>query len=174
VIDRRTLASALAGFVVLFTAVAAILALRPHHGISRAVRQPIAFNHRKHVVDNSLECSTCHEYYEKEAFSGIPSAELCASCHQEPQGKSEEEARLVRLLRSGAPLDWKPLFRQPAHVFYSHRRHVVAAKLDCRVCHGEIGKSTQPASRVRRLQMTDCIECHRKRGVSTDCTACHR
>lgn len=173
-IDRSTLASVVLGFFLPFAAVAALLALLPRHGASRPVRQPIAFNHRKHVQDNSIECSTCHEFYEKEAFSGLPGAEVCASCHLEPQGKSEEERKLVRLLQSGARLDWKPLFRQPPHVFYSHRRHVVAAKLDCSICHGGIGKSTQPPSRVRRLRMTDCIDCHRRRAAATECTACHR
>ena len=99
---------------------------------------------------------------------------LCAGCHLEPQGKSEEEKRLVELLKKGTDLAWKPLFRQPAHVFYSHRRHVIAAKLQCLVCHGAIADTTAPPVRVRRLVMNDCVSCHRKAHVSTDCTACHR
>lgn len=139
-----------------------------------AVEQPIAFNHQKHVKDNDLACSTCHEYYEKEAFSGLPTSEICASCHLEPQGKSEEERKLVRLLKAGAPLDWKPLFLQPPHVYYSHRLHVMTAKIDCPVCHGGIAQTSLPPGRVRRLKMADCIDCHEKRGAPTQCTACHR
>lgn len=169
--SRRKIATL--AFVVFFGASAALLAL--HRGrAARLARQPIAFNHRKHVKDLDLPCSTCHEFFEKEAFSGLPSAEVCASCHLEPQGKSEEEKRLVQLLQRGASLDWRPLFRQPAHVFYSHRRHVVAAKLDCGVCHGGIAQTREPPRRVRKLRMNDCLDCHRRRGVSTDCTACHR
>lgn len=136
--------------------------------------QPIAFNHRKHVKDLELACSTCHASYEKEAFSGLPDAETCGACHSEPQGKSPEEQKLVALLKSGAPLQWVSLFRQPAHVFYSHRRHVVAAKIDCPVCHGTIAASVAPPRSVRKLRMQDCLDCHRRAGVSTDCTACHR
>ncbi len=139
-----------------------------------AVQQPIAFNHQKHVKDNDLACSTCHEYYEKEAFSGLPSSEICSSCHLEPQGKSAEEQKLVRLLKAGAPLDWKPLFLQPPHVYYSHRLHVMTAKIDCPVCHGGIAQTSFPPARVRRLKMADCIDCHEKRGAPTQCTACHR
>ncbi len=139
-----------------------------------AIRQPIAFNHRKHVQELDLSCPTCHLTVEKEAFSGLPDAEVCASCHEELQGKSEEEKKLVQLLKAGVPLSWKPLFRQPSHIFYSHRRHVVVAKLDCQLCHGSIAMTTAPPARVRRLRMNDCIACHRRSGVSTDCTTCHR
>ena len=139
-----------------------------------AVRQPIAFNHKKHVAELDIACTTCHLTVETEAFSGLPDAEICAGCHLEPQGKSEEEKRLVEMLKKGTALDWQPLFRQPAHVFYSHRRHVTIAKLQCRVCHGTIAETTAPPVRVKRLVMDDCLTCHRRGRVSTSCTACHR
>ncbi len=138
------------------------------------VRQPIAFNHQRHAKELDLACSSCHLTVETESFSGLPDAEVCAFCHSEPQGKSEEEKKLVQLLKSGAPLVWKPLFRQPPHVYYSHRRHVAVAKIDCVVCHGSIAATTAPPGRVKRLRMEDCLSCHRRSGVSTDCTTCHR
>jgi hypothetical protein len=163
------LAAAASGFLLFLFGSAFPFALR-----RPPVRQPIAFNHQKHVKDNDLACSTCHEYYEKEAFSGLPTSEICASCHLEPQGKSAEERELVRLLKAGAPLDWKPLFLQPPHVYYSHRRHVVTARIDCSVCHGGIAQTSFPPARVPRLRMADCIGCHEKHGAPTECTACHR
>ena len=169
---------AAAGFAASFLLVsAAVTALGLTGGpafMRPATRQPISFDHKKHVKDLDLGCPTCHVTVEKETFSGLPSAEVCAFCHAEPQGKSAEEAKLVALLKAGTPLNWKPLFRQPAHVFYSHRRHVVAAKIPCLTCHGSIALTTSPPGRVRRLRMGDCLSCHRKSGVSTDCTACHR
>ncbi len=137
-------------------------------------RQPIAFNHKKHVRELDLACSSCHQFYEKETFSGLPGADICSACHQEPQGKSKEEEKLVRLLQSGAPLVWTSLFRQPAHVFSSHRRHVVAARIECAVCHGSIAETTAPPASVKRLRMQDCLDCHRRSGITTDCTGCHR
>lgn len=166
---RVWLPAAASGFLLFLIGSAVPSALRRPE-----VSQPIAFNHQKHVKDNDLACSTCHESYEKEAFSGLPASEICASCHLEPQGKSAEEQKLVRLLKAGAPLDWKPLFRQPPHVYYSHRRHVVTAKIDCAACHGGIAQATSPPVRVPRLRMADCIDCHEKRGAPTDCLACHR
>ena len=46
--------------------------------IRPAVQQPIVFNHRKHVKELDLACSSCHLTVEKEAFSGLPDAEVCA------------------------------------------------------------------------------------------------
>jgi hypothetical protein len=168
--DRRL---AIATFVVTLFASAAIgFATGGFHAPS--VDQPIAFNHRKHVVDNQLDCSTCHTSYETETFSGLPDADICATCHSEPQGKTAEEAKLVRLLKDQRPLVWNSLFRQPAHIFYSHRRHVVKAGIKCERCHGDFAQTTSPPRSVKRLKMSDCITCHMERNVSVECTTCHR
>ncbi len=161
----------LLGFAVFFILTTATFSLRR----SRAeARQPIEFNHRLHVEEAGISCSDCHEFYDSEAFSGMPTAETCALCHEEVVGESPNEARLVRLLESGAPLEWRPLFRQPAHVFYSHRRHVGVAGLECEVCHGSIGASERPPRKVDSLLMQDCLDCHLEGDAATDCTACHR
>jgi len=136
--------------------------------------QPIAFNHRKHVVDNGMSCSDCHQSYQTETFSGMPDVSTCALCHEEPQGKSAQEKNLVGLIRDGRSLEWQRLFRQPPHIFFSHRRHVVKAGLVCETCHGGIGRASSPPQTVKRLTMNDCIACHVKRGAATDCTTCHR
>lgn len=140
----------------------------------RPVSQPIAFNHKKHVEENGLDCATCHPFYETETFSGLPDEEVCSTCHLEPLGDSEEERRLTQILQAGGPLEWRSLFRQPAHVFYSHRTHVVDAGLECGACHGAIGASEAPPRRPDPLRMEECVACHRRAGASTACTACHR
>lgn len=139
-----------------------------------SVKQPVAFNHDKHTRELELGCTTCHRTVETEAFSGMPGVEVCAACHEEALGNSGEEKKLVALLKAGTPLSWQPLFRQPSHVFYSHRRHVVSAKIACDTCHGAMAASTTPPGRVHKLAMADCMECHRHKGGPTDCTGCHR
>jgi hypothetical protein len=172
---RRGSASvaALVGFVLSLAVVAASTYL----GASaerRHVTQPIAFNHRVHVEDQELECSMCHPFYESEASSGMPGAATCAMCHLEPQGESVAERALVARLQAGEPLEWGRLFRQPPHVFYSHRRHVVVAGLQCEVCHGQIGLSERPPSQATPMSMEACLDCHVREQASADCTACHR
>jgi len=136
--------------------------------------QPIAFNHRLHVEDEGLECSTCHNYYEHETFSGMPSMNACVLCHSEMQGESAEEGQLVAAIEAGTAVEWAPLFRQPPHVFFSHRRHVVAAELECATCHGDIGQSESPPTNPRRLTMDLCIACHSEHGIAENCASCHR
>jgi len=139
-----------------------------------AVEQPVAFNHRMHVEDVGLSCLDCHEYYESEVFSGFPPVATCAMCHEEAQGDSAAEAELVGLLSSGDSLAWKSLYLQPAHVFYSHRRHVVVAGIECDSCHDAIASSETPPSRASVLSMEDCLSCHEDQEAGVDCTTCHR
>jgi len=168
--DRRL---AIIAFVVCFVAAGAVGFVTGQFR-SPSLDQPIAFNHKKHVVDNQLGCSTCHTFYETETFSGLPDADICSTCHSESQGKSAEEAKLVKLLKEGKPLVWNSLFRQPSHIFYSHRRHVVKAQIKCERCHGDFAQTASPPKSVRRLKMADCIACHEERNVPVDCTTCHR
>jgi hypothetical protein len=168
--DRRL---AIVTFVVALAAATAVGFMTGKLG-PLGVKQPIAFNHKKHVVENQIACSTCHQYYETQSFSGLPEADVCSTCHAEPLGKSAEEAKLVKLLKDGKPIVWNSLFRQPSHIFYSHRRHVVKARIPCERCHGQIALASSPPARVKRLTMTDCIACHEQRGVPVDCTTCHR
>lgn len=164
----------LLGFALALVVCVATLGLTRVPLLDGDTHQPIDFSHRVHVEDVGLDCTTCHEFFETETYSGLPTADTCAFCHVEAQGESPEEQRLVALLADGEPLQWQRLFRQPAHVFYSHRRHVTVAGLDCETCHGDFASTEAPPSRVERLAMEDCVACHEREGAGTDCTACHR
>jgi hypothetical protein len=60
-------------------------------------------------------------------------------------------------------------------VYFSHRRHVGIGKLECGACHGDIAVSQHPPSRALvRITMEFCLDCHRAKGQSLDCVACHR
>lgn len=139
------------------------------------VSQPVAFNHVKHTRDLKLGCEFCHPYVGSGAHAGLPDAQLCGACHQVPQGKSAEAARLTSLLSAGASLRFNKLFRLPRHVNFTHRRHVGIAQLACSRCHGAIADTDRPPIRTLvRVNMKFCLSCHRSRGQSLDCVACHR
>ena len=161
----------IAAFAVL--AVVVIVPLVARAGPS--VPQPIAFNHRKHTADLGLTCEFCHKYVRVSAHSGLPDGQTCSMCHQAPQGTSEEAARVTELLASGDPIRFNKLFSLPSHVFYTHRRHVGIADLECETCHGAIADTERPPSRpLVRVDMDFCMDCHRQEGQSLDCNACHR
>lgn len=137
--------------------------------------QPIAFNHALHTQEWELDCDVCHRYVLEAEFAGRPKLEVCAACHEDPMTEGAEEARLVEYIQSGREIPWRRLYRVPSHVYYSHRRHVAVAKLDCVECHGEIGTTTLPPEKpLNKLTMKFCINCHEDQGVTTDCNACHR
>lgn len=170
---QGVLAAAVLGFAIVYPIVLLGLAafVRP---TPRVVEQPIAFNHRIHVQDVGLACTDCHPFYESETFSGLPEADTCAMCHEEAQGESSEESKLLGLLSAGGRLEWRPLFAQPAHVFYSHSRHVTVAGIECDQCHGLIAESETPPRKVEILSMDACIDCHQQQQAGIDCTDCHR
>jgi len=140
-----------------------------------SVPQPVAFNHRKHTQDLGLECAFCHPHVRTGAHSGLPNATTCSMCHSTAQGTSTEAARVTELLAAGDSLRFNKLFGLPAHVFYTHRRHVAVAELECTSCHGPIAETERPPSRALvQVDMDFCIRCHRQAGASLDCNACHR
>jgi hypothetical protein len=157
--------------VVLLVAVAVpLVALR-----GTAVPQPIAFNHRKHTEDLGLTCQFCHTYVSRGAHAGLPDARTCSMCHTAPQGTSEEAARVTELIEQGDPLRFNKLFRLAPHVFYTHRRHVELAGLECATCHGDIAATERPPKRpLVEITMDFCMDCHREQGQTLDCNACHR
>jgi hypothetical protein len=162
--------------------------------------QPIDYNHRVHLdlVDNG--CQSCHYFREDGSFSGIPGLDNCAACHEEAQGESEEEAKLVeQYVKKGIEVPWLVYSRQPDCVFFSHAAHVKKKQIECIVCHGPIGQSTH--SRVYeenritgvsrdiwgkniagikkhswdRMKMDDCAECHAEvSGKKDACFVCHK
>lgn len=140
-----------------------------------AVSQPIAFNHLKHTQELGLGCDFCHQYVQTGAHAGLPGAEVCSMCHLAPLGTSEEAARVTALLAEGDSLRFRKLFRLPDHVLYTHRRHVGIGGLECENCHGAIAATERPPERpLVRISMEYCLGCHRERGQSLDCVACHR
>jgi len=136
--------------------------------------QPVAFDHRLHVREQQIACDVCHAFEAPSPFSGLPAIDVCAACHSEAQGRSAEEAKVVRAAQAGAALAWAPLWREPRHVFFSHRLHATRAGIACERCHPGIAEARAPPARVRPIRMDDCLECHAGAGAPARCTACHR
>ena len=139
----------------------------------QAVEQPIAYNHKKHIAAG-LECAACHEGIgERRAHAQLPRTEVCMTCHG---AEDNPKTKAIRdFAAQNREIPWQRVYRVPAHVYFSHDRHVGIAKLDCAVCHGDMAeKSTPVTSQAVTIKMDRCITCHRARGVTSDCIACHR
>ncbi len=141
--------------------------------LSSKSKQPILFNHKSHQKAG-IECSTCHPFFKEQRFSGLPSVTTCMECHKDPLTQNPEEEKIREFHKNGKPLHWSRLYEQPDHVFFSHRRHVVLAKMDCKDCHGPIEESETPPTRPWvKMTMKWCMDCHTKTKASNDCMVCH-
>lgn len=139
------------------------------------VRQPIAYSHRVHVKQLELACETCHATAKTGEVATLPGLSVCADCHQQANGNSPEERKVVAAVSAGAELRWVRLYDIPRHVYFTHRRHVTVAGIACERCHGDMGaQAASPPAALVALGMADCLACHRERGASQDCDACHR
>lgn len=143
------------------------------------VEQPIPFNHRLHVA-SEIACVQCHEGVRTEAHAGLPRVEVCMQCHEADVTENAAAKPYIETVRrhaaEGTEIPWRRLHVLPAHVYYSHRRHVAIAGLACAGCHGDVADRTTPPPGpvARTLSMSTCMDCHEARGVENDCARCHR
>lgn len=144
-------------------------------GCGTAVSQPIQFNHKLHLEKVGLDCAECHQYFKTEKFSGIPGKEKCLECHDTAVTKSPEEEKIRQYAKQNEEIPWQQIYHVPDHVRYSHRRHVALGGLECKTCHGPIAETTSPpGAPLNKITMDFCINCHRQKGQSVDCIACHK
>ncbi len=143
------------------------------YSVGLRAEQPIAFNHKKHVKQG-LDCDTCHRYYKTQTFPGMPGISVCLECHKDPITQSPQEEKIRQYAKKGEQIAWKQIYGEPDHVFFSHRRHVVLGKIECKTCHGNIAESEKPPTKqFVRMTMGWCMNCHAKKKVTNDCLACH-
>lgn len=142
-------------------------------GFSSKNGQPISFNHKKHQ-EQGVECITCHTHFKDQTFSGMPRVAVCMECHKDSITKNPDKEKIRQFSQKGEEVPWKRLYQQPDHVFFSHRRHVVLAKMECQNCHGDIGQSERPPTKPWvNMTMKWCMDCHTKTKANNDCLACH-
>ena len=147
-----------------------------------AIVQPIAFDHHRHVSGkDGIRCVTCHSSADNQIFAGVPQVDNCMNCHaivtrMSPK-KLERKPELAKLKQFAAAglIPWQRVYREPDYVFFSHRRHVAVAKIECAACHGNMSDlSTPPIRPVINQSMGWCISCHVQRQASRDCISCHK
>ena len=162
--------------------------------------QPFQFSHAVHTGEKGgMKCEDCHALREDGSFTGIPTLEKCAACHQAPLGTTKDEKYFVeRYVTPNREIPWEVYSRQPENVWFSHASHLKLARLACRECHGDHGKTDKlrPFERNRisgysrdiwgpsivrlgwqprrGMKMDDCVECHHQKGLNHSCMDCHK
>jgi hypothetical protein len=179
----------LAGLAVIVIVAAAWVALYkalPAHSGALSPQQPIAFSHKHHVGDDGIDCRYCHWSVEKSSFAGIPSAQVCLTCHSQLFSDAAILEPLRESARTGKPLAWARVHDLPDFVYFDHSIHV-AKGVGCVECHGRVDRMPR-IERVASLEMQWCLDCHRNPAPHlprptpplhstqrlTDCSTCHR
>jgi len=141
------------------------------------VVQPIAFNHTIHLEEAQMECLQCHLNAETSVFAGIPGKAICLDCHDidEEQGTNPQKDVLFGFEDTDEDIPWRRVAVTRPDVFFSHRRHVTGAKLECLACHKDQRTLVAPPPRARLvMRMSDCLACHAEHGLARECIHCHR
>ncbi len=135
--------------------------------------QPIAFDHRHHVLDEGIACLYCHDGADRAPYAGLPPTERCMGCHSQVWNDSAAIAPLVASWRTGTPIRWQRVHSLPDFVYFDHSIHV-ARGLDCSRCHGRVDEMAA-VYQAEPLTMDWCLDCHRRLAPTrTTCSVCHR
>ena len=118
--------------------------------------QPVPYSHKIHAGDLKLKCAICHPNPDPGETMTLPKPAVCGQCHA---GKYDREIKWVRV------------YEVPSFVDFSHRKHIAAGNT-CEECHGPVA-TRAVMSRETDLTMGGCMNCHREKKASIDCTFCH-
>jgi hypothetical protein len=137
-----------------------------------AQTQPINYSHKIHAGDYKIDCLFCHSGARRSTVAGIPSVQFCMGCHRMVAVGKPEIQRVRAYFDKNEPIRWARIVKEPDFVFFNHSPHIMKG-IRCQECHGPV--ETMAQMRLdHTLSMDACVNCHRQRGVSTDCYTCHR
>ncbi len=155
--------------------------------IYRSTAQPVNFSHRVHADKAGQKCDDCHSFRADGSFAGVPALDKCSACHAAAMGTTaEEKAFIDRYVTPNREPQWLVYARQPENVYFSHITHVKQAGMKCETCHGNQGTGDGlPAYQQDRIsgysrevwqtmKMDNCVDCHRKQGLTQSCLDCHK
>jgi hypothetical protein len=121
--------------------------------------QPVPFSHKHHVGDDGIDCRFCHGGVETAAFAGIPSTQVCMTCHSQLFTDAPMLAPVRESAERGMPLHWTRVHRLPDFAYFDHSIHVKKG-VACVECHGRVDRMPL-MRRVAPLTMQWCLDCHR-------------
>lgn len=150
----------------------------------------VRFNHKKHVKELKLSCTTCHELAKtskNSADSLIPKGTRCDGCHgsdhRNPSAVSSEPNELIGQC-GFCHLGYRPEHGNrvarisiPApNLRFDHARHA-QRNIGCAQCHGAV-EELELATRDQLPRMKGCFKCHQMpepaRGDAPGaCPTCH-
>jgi hypothetical protein len=133
--------------------------------------QPLPFSHKVHAGDLKLQCKMCHVNPDPGEMMTFAPASKCMSCHSTIKADSPAIQKLAEAVKANREIKWARVYQIPGYVFFSHRAHLEAGGT-CVECHGPVNTREQ-LFRETDISMGGCMNCHRAKKASLDCTYCH-
>ena len=124
----------------------------------------LRFSHKQHVINQEIECQTCHAMALK-SESGrdnlLPAMETCADCH-------EVENKDSCSICHKNPKEIEALPRVQIYITkFSHKRHL-ATGIECTTCHPSIAQQkTVQHSALPPMKL--CFACHQQKSITMTC-----
>lgn len=113
----------IAAVVLLIAAIALVRwRMTPAGDENAPLAQPIPFSHKHHVGDDGIDCRYCHTSVEKSSFAGLPSTQICLTCHSQLFRDAPALALLFALsggdyaTRGAHPARWQKSQQLPAAI----------------------------------------------------------
>ncbi len=101
----------------------------------------------------------------------IAVASKCMQCHSTIKADSPPILKLAGYAKSDREINWSRIYQVPGYVKFSHRSHMETSN-SCEECHGKVAQRDE-LTKEGDLSMGGCMNCHRMKKVSIDCTFCH-
>lgn len=134
-------------------------------------QQPIPFSHKVHAGTLKLKCKMCHPNPDPGEVMKVAAPSVCMQCHSSIKTDSPAIQKLAAFAKNGKEIKWVRVYEIPSYVSFSHRTHLEAGNT-CQECHGPV-ETRDVLAKEGDISMTGCMNCHRAKKASNDCTFCH-
>ena len=124
------------------------------------IEQPIPFSHRHHAFELGIDCRYCHYTVERGNYAGLPSTEVCMSCHSQIWTNSPLLQPLRDSWLKGEPIHWNKVVDLPDFAYFDHSLHI-SRGINCNICHGAV-QDMALTYKGRAFEMIWCLTCHRE------------
>jgi hypothetical protein len=137
----------------------------------RGPEQPVPFSHKQHAGTLKMPCEYCHTPSRSGETLLIPRASFCMQCHQAIATDNPGVQKMAEYAKTDRTIPWVRIYELPSFVSFSHKVHLQHGAT-CEECHGEVAQRTR-LYQESDISMATCVNCHREKQASTDCSTCH-
>ncbi|MEZ4436681.1 MAG: cytochrome c3 family protein [bacterium] len=128
-------------------------------GVDLVPAQPVPFSHAHHVGGIGLDCRLCHTHAERGPVAGLPSVDVCMTCHREVWADADLLEPVRAAWRDGREVAWQRVHDLADYAYFHHGIHL-AKGVGCEECHGRVDRMPL-MQQGAPLTMEWCLDCHR-------------